>query len=100
MFLHGEDVGEDMVGEGLEVSVNRVECVGGEGGGDDPFVVGLVDVFVYEWVVFPSVDPVYAVIRKHQERWDRQEKPHPSMFINTVIQLGIPQNLSLKPRES
>ena len=67
MFLNGEEVGEDVVGKGLEVSVEWVEGVGGKGGGYDPFVVGLVYVLVDGWVVFPSVDPVNAVVRKHEE---------------------------------
>jgi len=67
VFLDGEEVGEDVVGEGLEVSVNGVEGIGGKGSGYDPFVVGLVHVLVDGWVVFPSVNPVNAVIRKHEE---------------------------------
>ena len=67
VFLDGEEVGEDVVGEGLEVAVYWVEGVGSEGGRDDPFVVGLVDVLVDEWVVLPPVNPVNAVIREHKE---------------------------------
>jgi len=67
MFLDGEEVGEDMVGEGLEVPVEWVESVCGEGGGHDPLVVRLVDVLVDTWVVFPSVNPVNAVISEDKE---------------------------------
>jgi len=67
MFLNGEDVGEDVVGERLEVAVEWVESVCGEGGGYDPLVVWLVDVFVEERVVFPSMNPVDAVISEEKE---------------------------------
>jgi len=67
MLLDGEEVGEYMVGEGLEVTVEWVESVCGEGRGHDPFVVWLVDVLVDTWVVFPSVNPVNAVISEDEE---------------------------------
>ena len=67
VFLDGEEVGEDVVGEGLEVPVEWVERVGGEGGRYDPLVVWLVEVLVHAWMVFPSVDPIDAVIGKHEE---------------------------------
>ena len=67
MFLDGEEIGEDMVGERLEITVDWVESVRGEGGRYDPFVMGFVDVFVDEWVVLPSVDPVNAVVGEEQE---------------------------------
>ena len=71
VFLNGEDVGKDVVGERLEVTVDWVESVGGEGGGNDPLVVWLVDVLVDEGVVFQSVDPVDAVIGAEEEPVDR-----------------------------
>lgn len=67
VFLYREEVGEDVVGERLEVPVEWVKSVRGEGGGDDPLVVWFVDVFVDEWVVFQSVDPVNAVIGEDKE---------------------------------
>ena len=118
VFLYREEVGEDVVGEGLDVSVDRVESICGERGGDDPLVVRFVDVLVDERVVSQPVDPVNAVIREEQKpmnqiqirerraryegqvhaHWDREEEPGPTMLINIAIQLGIPQNLSLEPR--
>ena len=67
VLLDGEEVGEDVVGEGLEVSVDWVERIGGEGGGYDPFVVWFVNMLVDEGVVFPSVNPVNAVIGEQEE---------------------------------
>lgn len=67
VFLDGEEVWEDMVGERLEVPVEWVESVCGEGGGNDPLVVWFVDVFVDEWVVFQSMNPVNAVIGEDKE---------------------------------
>ena len=67
MFLDGEEVGEDVVRERLEVTVDWVESVCGEGGGNDPLVVWLVDVLVDERVVFQSVNPVNAVIGEEEE---------------------------------
>jgi len=71
VFLNGDDVGEDVVGERLEVTVDWVESVCGEGGGDDPLVVWLVDVLVDKGMVFQSVDPVNAVIGADKEPIDR-----------------------------
>lgn len=31
--------------------------------------------------------------------WDREEEPNPAVLANVVIQLGVSQNLSFKPRE-
>lgn len=108
VLLDGEEVREDVVGEGLEVPVDRVECVSGEGSGYNPSVVWLVDVLVDEWVVFPPVDPVDAVVGEKKEpeeshlnpnegkrkqcesmhvQWDRKEEPSPAVFVNVVIQL-------------
>ena len=67
VFLDGEEVGEDVVGERLKVTVDWVEGVRGEGGWYDPFVVWFVDVLVDKGVVLPSMDPINAVIRKDQE---------------------------------
>ena len=67
VFLNGEDVGEDMVGERLEVTVDWMESVCGEGGGYDPFVMWLVDVLVDKGVMLQPVDPVYAVIGADEE---------------------------------
>ena len=71
MLLDGEEVGKDVVGKGLEIPVEWVECVGGERGGYNPFVVWLVDVFVDARVVFQSVNPVDAVICEHEESESR-----------------------------
>ena len=67
MLLDREEVGEDVVREGLEVTVDWVESICGEGGGNDPLVVWLVDVLVDERVVFQSVNPVDAVISEQEE---------------------------------
>ena len=67
VFLDGEEVGKDVVWQGLEIPVDWVECVGGKRCGYNPFVVWLVDVFVDAGVVFPTVDPVDAVIGEHKE---------------------------------
>ena len=67
VFLDREEVREDMVGERLEVTVDGVESVCGEGGGYDPLVVWLVDVLVDTWVVLQSMDPVNAVIGEEEE---------------------------------
>ena len=67
MFLDREEVGKDMVGDGLEVPVNWMESVCGERGGDDPLMVWFVDVLVYGWVVFQSMNPVNAVIGEQEE---------------------------------
>lgn len=67
MLLDGEEVRKDVVREGLEVPVNWMERVGGEGSGYDPFVVWLVNVLVDEGVVFQSVYPVNAVIGEHEK---------------------------------
>ena len=67
VLLYGEEVGENVIREGLEVPVEWVERVGGEGGGYDPFVVWLVNVLVDAGVVFPPVNPVDAVIGEHEE---------------------------------
>ena len=42
VLLNREEVRKDVIGEGLEVTVEWVECVGCEWGGYDPFVVRLV----------------------------------------------------------
>lgn len=67
MFLDGEEVGEDMVGKRLEVPVDRMESVRGEGGWDNPLVVWFVDVFVDGRVMFQSVNPVNAVVGEQEE---------------------------------
>jgi hypothetical protein len=67
MFLDREEVGENMVGDGLEVTIDWVEGVCGEGGGNDPLVVWLVNVLVDAWMVFQSVNPVNAVIGEDEE---------------------------------
>ena len=67
VLLNGEEVGEDVVGEGLEVPIEWVECVGCEGGRYDPFVMWLVEVLVDPGVVLPSVNPVNAVVGEQEE---------------------------------
>ena len=56
-----------MVRERLEVTVDWMESVCGEGGGNDPLVVWLMDVLVNAWVVFQSMNPVDAVISEDEE---------------------------------
>ena len=56
-----------MVWEGLEVTVDWVESVCGEGSGHDPLVVWLVDVLVDKRMMFQSVNPVNAVIGADEE---------------------------------
>ena len=67
MFLNGEEVGKNVIGEGLEVTVDWMESVCGEGSGDNPLMVWLVNILVDAWVVFQSVNPVNAVIGKDEE---------------------------------
>lgn len=67
VFLDREDVGEDVIGEGLEVAVDWVESVCGEGCGYDPPVVWFVNVLVDQRVVFPSMNPINAVISANEE---------------------------------
>nr|POE65074.1 hypothetical protein CFP56_34742 [Quercus suber] len=66
-LLQREDEGEEVVGHALRVAVERVEGVRGVRGGHDPFVVGLVDAFVQDWVVQRAVDPVDAEVGEHDE---------------------------------
>ena len=65
--MNGKDKREEMVWHGLRVAVYRVEGMRGEGGGDNPFVVRFVDVFVDERDMQPAVKPVDAVVRKEEE---------------------------------
>ena len=65
--MHREEEDKDMVGEGLRIAVHGMEGVRCKGRGDDPFVVGLVEAFVEEGNMQPSVNPIDAVVGEEEE---------------------------------
>lgn len=78
-----------MVGHGLGETVERVEGVGGEGGGHNPLVVRLVQTLVDERMVQPTVDPVDAEIGEH----DKEGELEPVVgrergVLDHVVELG------------
>ena len=83
--MEGEQEDKCVVGDRLEVAVQRMERVGRERRGDwgvrservlrhvgkwkhtDPLVVGLVQPLVPPGVVLPAVNPVYAPVGEEQK---------------------------------
>lgn len=66
-LLEGEEEGEDVVWHALRPAVKRVEGVAGEGRGQDPFVMRLVEALVDGWDVETAVNPVDAKVGEHEE---------------------------------
>jgi hypothetical protein len=99
VFLNGEEVGKYVVGKRLEIAVDWVECVGGERGGYNPFVVWLVNVLVDEGVVFPSVNPVDAVIGEQEETTNRIHKRN-HKNTNRYTYVGIERKNQVQPYSS
>lgn len=65
--MQGEEVGENMVGQGLRVTVEWVESVRSPRGGNDPSMVWLVNVLVHGWPVLDAVYPVDGKVGKPEE---------------------------------
>lgn len=84
---------KDVVGCALGKPVKPVESMAGERGGDEPFVVGLVQVAVEERQVQPPVDPVDAAVNKHQEQEDGGDKIRHAIVVNVVVQPAVPSHL-------
>lgn len=59
-FMQGEDEREEVVWQALRVAIEWVEGDARVGRWHDPFVVGFVQVLVYERVVQAAMDPVDA----------------------------------------
>jgi len=91
-LLEGEDEDEDVVGEGLEPAIKRVEGEGGEGGGNEPGVVGLVDVLVKEGnFVLEAVNPINRGVGEAEEEGHGEDQVPPG--VNLLIQLRVATNL-------
>ena len=57
-----------MVWHALQEAVNRVESMTCKGCGHDPFMMWLVQLFVYPWMMEAPMDQVYEEIRKEDEK--------------------------------
>lgn len=66
-----------MVGTALEKSIQGVKSMGSKWSGDFPLVVVFVDVFVDEFVVKESMDPVYTGISEHNEAYNTEQDVYP-----------------------
>lgn len=72
-LLQREEEGEDVVWQGLRVSIKWVECVRRERGRHNPLVVRLVKCLVNHWVVQSTVDPVDEEIGESDEEGELQD---------------------------
>jgi hypothetical protein len=66
-----------MVWTTLKKSIQGVKRMGGKWGGNLPFVMVLVDVFVDKFVVKETVDPVYTGVGEHDEAHDAEQDVTP-----------------------
>jgi len=66
MSLEGEDEGEEVVRDGLGITIHWVEGMRCEGRGDDPLVVRFMDILIEEGKVEPTMDPVNTIISEEQ----------------------------------
>lgn len=56
-----------MIRNGLRVTVDGVEGMRSEWSWDNPFMMGFVNVFVEEWNMEPSMNPVDTVVGEQKE---------------------------------
>lgn len=93
VLLGREDEDEDVVGQRLDVAVERVEGEGGPGRGHNPLVVRLVDVLVDAGVVLEAVDPVdEQVVPDHEDERGRDE-PAPAVLVDARVQQTVAAHL-------
>ena len=69
-FLKRKDEGENVIGYALCKAIKWVKSVAGERSGHNPLVMGLVEIFIYRWVVKTSVNPVDPKVREAYEKWE------------------------------
>lgn len=66
-LLEGKQEGEDVVRQTLSGTIEGVEGVGGKWSRHNPLVVRLMQAFIDERMVQPTVDPVNAEVGEHEE---------------------------------
>lgn len=71
-LLEGKEEGEDVVWHALRPAVKWVEGVAGEGRGQNPLVVRLVETLVDGRNVETAVNPVDAKVGEHEEERELQ----------------------------
>lgn len=89
-LLEREQEGEDVVGQRLRVTVERVESMASVRAGHDPLVVRLVQVLVDLGVVEPAVNPVDAEVGEHDEEGKLDDVvPHAGALLGLVIHFAV-----------
>jgi hypothetical protein len=89
-LLHREEEGEDVVGQTLKSTIDRVESVAGEGGRHNPLVVSLVKVLVDARVVQIAVNPVDAEITEDNKGGKLEDiPPEARTFFGGVVELAV-----------
>lgn len=63
-LLQWKHVGKHMIRHTLRKTVQWMKGMARERCGHNPLMVGLVECFVYQWVVQATMDPIDAEIRK------------------------------------
>lgn len=64
-----EEEDEQMIRHRLQVTIEGMKCVGGEGSWNEPLVMWLVDILVDQWMVQGAMYPINAVVSEDQEKW-------------------------------
>ncbi|GMF09833.1 unnamed protein product [Phytophthora lilii] len=97
--VDGEEHDVEVVGQALDVAVDRVEGVRGERRADNPLVVRLVQRRVDEWVVQPAVEPVDQHVGEHDEPDHGHGLERVAVLTELLICLGVATDVREEPRE-
>lgn len=84
-LLQREHEGENVVGDALRETVQRVERMAGKGRRNNPLVVGLVQVLVDKRVVQAAVDPVDEGVCEEEEEGELQNVVPPARTFGSRV---------------
>lgn len=86
-LMEWEDEGEDVVGYGLDETIQRVEGVRSKWRRDDPLVVRLVKTLVENRVVKAAVHQIHAKVREENKERELENEIPQGILVGTEIEL-------------
>jgi len=93
-LLQREEEGKHMIRNGLREPVQRMERMRRIWCWHNPFMVRLVDVFVDNWMVLHSVNPINEEVGKEEEERELQDiVPQSRTLLGGVVHLAVSSNL-------